>query len=151
MFPDMTQGHLWNTYMTKLKCCLYPWRQNIVFMMYIGFIFDQIWCISTKPGICIRNVRILRENPKSDIWGFWIFSHKDNLRNAYMTKLKWCLYPSTIYCLHDVYWVYIWPDMVHINKTQDMHQKCPYSRENPKHRYLGILAKVIYGTHKWLN
>ena len=39
---------------------------------------------------------------------------------------------KTIYFLHDVYQVNIWPHMVHINKTRDMHQKCPYSRENPK-------------------
>ena len=47
-----------------------------------------------------------------------------------MTTLKWCFYPSMIYCLHGVYWVHIWPDMVHISKTQDMHEKCLYSREN---------------------
>ena len=40
----------------KYACIL---LQYTVFMTYIGFIFDQIWCISIKPRICIRNVRIL--------------------------------------------------------------------------------------------
>ena len=29
------------------------------FMLHTGFIFDQIWCISTKLRICIRDVHIL--------------------------------------------------------------------------------------------
>ena len=37
---------------------------------------------------------------------------------------------KTIYCLQDVYWVHIWQDVVHINKTQDISQKYPNSRVN---------------------
>ena len=59
IFLDMTKGNSRNTWMTKLKYCLYPWRKYIVFRMYIRSRFDQIWCISTKLRICIRNVCIL--------------------------------------------------------------------------------------------
>ena len=47
----VTKGNLRNTYMTKLNSCLYPWT----FMMYIRFTFGNIWCISTKLRIFIRN------------------------------------------------------------------------------------------------
>ena len=54
-----------------------------------------------------------RENSTSDIWRFCISLLKGHLRTTNMTQLKWCLYPNTKKCPHDVYWVHIWPDMTY--------------------------------------
>ena len=116
--------------MTKLKYCLYSWRQYIAFRMYVGFRFDKIWCISTKLRICIRNVCILERIQNLIFGDSESFSSKGIYGPHTWQHKKYVLCPSMIYCLYDVYWVHIWPDMVHINKTQDMYRKCPYSRKN---------------------
>ena len=116
--------------MTKLKYCLYSWRQYIAFRMYVGFRFDKIWCISTKLRICIRNVCILERIQNLIFGDSESFSSKGIYGPHTWQHKKYLLCPSMIYCLYDVYWVHIWPDMVHINKTQDMYRKCPYSRKN---------------------
>ena len=43
----------------------------------------------------------------------WIVHLKGPLRTPYMTTLKLWLHHSTIYCLHDIYWIHIWPDMAY--------------------------------------
>ena len=116
--------------MTKLKYCLYSWRQYIAFRMYVGFRFDKIWCISTKLRICIRNVCILERIQNLIFGDSESFSSKGIYGPHTWQHKKYVLCPSMIYCLYDVYWVHILPDMVHINKTQDMYRKCPYSRKN---------------------
>ena len=60
---DIYGTHTWQN--PNIVCIL---LQYIVFMMYIGLIFDQILCISTKLSICIRNVRIL-DRIKNQIFG----------------------------------------------------------------------------------
>ena len=115
--------------MTKWNYCLYPWRRYIAFRMYIGFIFVKILCISTTLRICIRNVCILKRIQNQIFGDSESFSSK-GIYEPHTWQKKICLYPNTIFCPHDTYWVHIWPNMVHINKIQDMYQICSYSREN---------------------
>ena len=128
--------------------------QYIVFMMYTGLIFDQIWCISTKLRICIRDVHILERIQKlifrnSGIFALRTFTeHRhDNNENVACILVQYIVFMMYIGFIFDQIW--------HIKRLSIYIRNVLYSTENPVAcpiRYVGILGRFTnYNTPDSVN